>query len=117
MYVGYCRPSSTRIIPLNLVLRVDGSIQKKMKKNNKSINTHASRISANLGHATKLGHATTTYNIVLLQAGRGFATLRLCTKEDGTTNNNLVLYTMEWYIKKGGERSAGCGLKDKERSM
>jgi hypothetical protein len=24
---------------------------------------------------------------------------------------------MEWYIKKGGERSAGYGLKEKERSM
>jgi hypothetical protein len=24
---------------------------------------------------------------------------------------------MEWYIKKGEERSAGCGLKEKERSI
>jgi hypothetical protein len=24
---------------------------------------------------------------------------------------------MEWYINKGGERSVGCGLKEKERSV
>jgi len=28
-----------------------------------------------------------------------------------------TLYSMEWHIKKGGERSAGYGLKEKERSM
>jgi hypothetical protein len=42
----------------------------------------------------------------------GFATSQLCTDEDGTSTNNLVLYYgTECYIEKGGERSAGYGLK------
>ncbi len=52
------------------------------------------------------------------QADRGFARSRLlCTDEDGTTIN-LVLYT--WYgmiHQKRGGRSAGYGLKEKDRRM
>ena len=45
------------------------------------------------------------------QADRGFARSRLCTDEDGTTNN-LVLYMVGMYIKKGVGRSAGYGIKE-----
>jgi hypothetical protein len=39
-----------------------------------------------------------------LQADRGFARSRLCTKEDGTTNN-LVLYTVWNCTSKKGENT------------
>jgi hypothetical protein len=42
------------------------------------------------------------------QADRGFATSRLCTDEDGTILVH-ILHGSDWYIKKGGERSAGYG--------
>ncbi len=46
-----------------------------------------------------------------IQADRGFARSRLCTDEDGTTNN-VVLYMVRNVHKKGGGRSAGYGIKE-----
>jgi hypothetical protein len=45
---------------------------------------------------------------LLVQADRGFATSRLSTDEDGTILVH-TLHSSDWYIKKGGERSAGYG--------
>ncbi len=57
------------------------------------------------------------YSFLNRQANRGFARLQLCTNEDGNTNNLVLYMVRNLKHKKGGERSAGYGLKEKERSM
>jgi hypothetical protein len=47
-----------------------------------------------------------------VQADRGFATSRLRSDEDGTILEH-ILHGSDWYIKKGGERSAGSGLNER----
>ena len=52
-----------------------------------------------------------TFNLSNRQADRGFATSRLITRsdEDGAILAHNKIHGSDWYIEKGGERSAGSG--------
>jgi hypothetical protein len=72
---------------------------------------HITRIPARRLYFNYYGALTMSLSIIVLtQAERGFATSRLCvvTDEDGTILAH-ILHGSDWYIEKGGERSAGSG--------